>query len=689
MACDLVTCDRVTFIMKIPLKWLKDHVALSVSAEQLAHRLTMAGLEVEKITDRDGDKVFELEITPNRPDCLNVAGIAREAAAIFNKNLKDPKIKKMSLPKNKTDITIQERKLCSRYIGIVLRGVKVGPSPNWLKERLEAIGLRSINNVVDITNFCLMELGQPLHAFDYDKLSGGKIVVRRAKPGESITTIDGAQYKLDTSILVIADERHPVAVAGIMGGKETEVTAATQNILLESAYFDPLVIRLAGRKLGLASDSSYRFERGVAIDMVSGGARRAISLIQEVAGGTPTAFADIFPGKKRNIKKRIKISVPEINALLGGDLTASRIQGILKKLGFTTSLLKNVLQVTPPLFRSDIHAGVDVIEEVARIIGYDALPSTTPHIKMSLIKPHHGWLCKNHLRTLLTAQGLNEIITYSMTNRKDLEKTNLGDWPGIKINNPLNQDQEMLRPSLLPNFLSVLSFNISRGQKDIRIFELGKIYASVPEKEALGILLMGTRQEDWRQMNKASVDFYDLKGCVDVIFNEYAPAPVIFENVSHAAFENQQAVAVKVANQQVGVLGKVARDVLERWDIKRAQVFFVELDIAWLYDRVGMERRYQPVFEFPAVVRDISLAVKKEVTFAKIKEVVLPFSKELLRSMKFIEEYSGEKIPAGHRGVIFSLTYQSPIRTLTEEEVNTIHERLCQSLVDQLGAIRR
>ena len=210
-----------------------------------------------------------------------------------------------------------------------------------------------------------------------------------AKPGEALT-IDGAQYKLDTSFVPM---KHPLLLR-IMGGKETEVTAATQNILLESAYFDPLVIRLAGRKLGLASDSSYRFERGVAIDMVSGGARRAISLIQEVAGGTPTAFADIFPGKKRNIKNRIKISVPKINALLDGDLTPSRIQGILKKLGFTPSLLKNVLQVTPPLFRSDIHAGVDVIEEVARIIGYDALPSTTPHIKMSLIKPHHGWLCK-------------------------------------------------------------------------------------------------------------------------------------------------------------------------------------------------------------------------------------------------------------------------------------------------------
>ena len=675
--------------MKISLKWLKDYIALSVPAEQLAHRLTMAGLEVEKITDVNGDKVFELEITPNRPDCLNIVGIAREASAIFGKSLKLPVIKKSSSPKNKTPISIDDKQACSRYIGAVIRNVKIGPSPKWLKERIESIGLRPINNVVDITNFCLMELGQPLHAFDYDKLSGGKIIVRRARSGESLVTIDGVERKLDPSILVIADERRPVAIAGIMGGKNTEVTAVTKNILLESACFDPVLIRRAGRKLGLSSDSSYRFERGVDADMVASGAQRAIAFIQQIAGGTVTEFADIVAGKKNIVKREIKISVDEINARLGAAIAVGRAQGILKKLAFKTTVSKNILKVTPPLFRGDIHTNVDIVEEVARVIGYDALPSSTPHIKMSFIKPHPGWRCKNHLRTILTAQGLDEIITYTMLNRRNLAKTSLGHLKGIAIQNPLSQDQEMLRPSLLPSFLSVLSSNISRGQKDIRAFELGKIYSAVPEKDVLGILLAGSRQDDWRQITKEAVNIYDLKGRVESILKEYPVGPISFVNVQQAALENQQAVALKVDGRDVGVLGKVAPAVLEQWEVKRAQVFFAQMDIAWLYQYVDGEKRYQPVPEFPAVVRDISLAVKKDISFAKIQDSILSLQKEHLHAIKFIEEYLGDKIPAGHRGVIFSLTYQSPSRTLKEEEVSAIHEHICQTLVGQLGAVIR
>lgn len=679
--------------MKLSLNWLKDYVSISAPVEQLAHRLTMAGLEVEKMTEAGGDTVFELEITPNRPDCLNVVGIAREAAAIFNKNLKIPKIKKISFAKNKTEIAIQEKDLCPRYIGTVMRAVKVGPSPAWLKERLEAIGLRSINNVVDITNFCLLELGQPLHAFDYDQLAGGMIVVRRAKPGESIMTIDGGEQKLDPSILVIADEKRPVAIAGIMGGKATEVTTETKNILLESAYFDPIVIRRAGRKLGLSSDSSYRFERGVPLDIVEPGAQRAIALIQQIAGGTITAFADVYPGKKKNLKSEIKISLAEINSLLGADIAANRIQGVLKKLEFKATVSKNNFKITPPLFRNDVRSRVDVIEEVARIVGYDTLPSSTPNIKMSLIQPHSGWICKNHLRTLLTAQGLSEIITYSLVSPKDLEKIHLEDRRGIHVKNPLNEDQAMLRPDLLASFLSVLFFNISRGQKDVQIFELGKVYPALPEKEVLGILLTGTRHEDWRQMNKESVDFYDLKGRLESIFNEYDIKQISFDSIQHAAFENHHAVAVKIKNHPVGILGKIARDVLEAWDIKRAQVFFAQMDIAWLYEYAGAEKRYQLISEFPAIVRDASLAIKKDVSWRQILGMIEQATSPkgiFVSLIKFQEEYKGEKIPEGYRGIVFSLTYRTdPPRTLRDEEVNEIHNQICSLLKEKLGAIVR
>src|SRR3989338_8110711 len=277
--------------MKISYNWLKDYVAVGADAEKLAQRLTMAGLEVEKIENINGDMVFELEITPNRPDCLNHLGIAREVSAIFNKPLKSPKIKAPQSPKIKTDITISDKNDCSRYIGTVIENVRVKETPPWIKERLTAIGIRTINSVVDITNLVLMETGQPLHAFDYDKLAGGKIIVRRAKEGEVITTIDGAERKLHSSILVIADAKKPVAIAGIMGGKDTEVTEMTKNILLESACFDPILIRRAARALGLFSDSSYRFERGVDLDGVNSGSARATDLILELAGGSVTAAA--------------------------------------------------------------------------------------------------------------------------------------------------------------------------------------------------------------------------------------------------------------------------------------------------------------------------------------------------------------------------------------------------------------
>ncbi|MCK5581533.1 MAG: phenylalanine--tRNA ligase subunit beta, partial [Candidatus Omnitrophica bacterium] len=378
--------------MKISITWLNDYIKTGVPVDRLIHKLTMAGLEVEKTETVAGDTVLELEITPNRPDCLNMLGMAREVSAILNKTVKKPSLPEIKYPKEKCPVEIVDKEGCTRYIGTVIKDVKVAKAPQAMQQRLAAIGLRPINNIVDITNFCLMETGQPLHAFDYDKLEGGKIIVRRAKKGETIITIDGELRELDPSVLVIADAKRPVAIAGVMGGQETEVTGKTKNILLESAYFDPVLIRRAARKSGLSSDSSYRFERGVDFQMVENGCTRAIALIQELAGGEIEQRQDLCLAKKKKVGKAVTVSLAQINGLLGAALTTTQCKTILKKLEFDVVSKKGqplpgdrpqILKVTPPTFRNDIHQAVDVVEEVARVVGYDNLPLSLPHITVS------------------------------------------------------------------------------------------------------------------------------------------------------------------------------------------------------------------------------------------------------------------------------------------------------------------
>ncbi|MCK5082327.1 MAG: phenylalanine--tRNA ligase subunit beta, partial [Candidatus Omnitrophica bacterium] len=401
--------------MKISLNWLKDYVTLGLSPEKLAFKLTMAGLEVEKISSIGGDTIFELEITPNRPDCLNMLGMARETAAILKKPRRIPKVKKRVWPKQKCAIEIDDKQACRRYIGTLIEGVSIKRAQEKVVKYLTALGMRSINNVVDITNFCLMETGQPLHAFDYDKLIGGKIFVRRAFKGEKIVTIDDVERELDPSILVIADQKRAVAIAGIMGGKDTEVTERTKNILLESAYFDPILIRRASRKLGLSSDSSYRFERGVDYRTVEDGAARAIDLILQSAGGKITKRSDVVAARKKTTQTQIAISKDTINARIGASYTDAQYKDILKRLDFSVASSKTgELKITPPSFREDVKADEDIVEEVSRIIGYDNLPLSFPQIKVSSIPPDPKRLARQKTRGLFLAQGFNEVITYTM-----------------------------------------------------------------------------------------------------------------------------------------------------------------------------------------------------------------------------------------------------------------------------------
>jgi len=683
--------------MKVSLNWLNDYVTTGISPEKLAHRLTMAGLEVEKVSLVGGDSVFELEVTPNRPDCLSVLGVARETAAILGKARKFPQTKKRSWPKQKSSITISDTQGCSRYIGTVIENVVIAKAQKNITKRLAALGMKPINNVVDITNFCLMETGQPLHAFDYDKLVGGTIIVRKAKKGEKIVTIDGVERKLDPSILVIADEKRPVAIAGIMGGQGTEVTMATKNIFLESAYFDPVLIRRASRKLGLSSDSSYRFERGVDYNMVEGGSNRAIDLILQSAGGNITSRFDKALAKKRTLKQPITVSKNQINERIGASLTAAQCKSILTKLDFkVVSAKSDTFKVTPPPFRNDINEFVDIVEEIARIVGYDNLPSSFPQIKTSHVLSDPKRDVRRCVSGMLIAQGLNEVITYTMINRKNLARSNQANLQGVAILNPLTQDQEILRPSMLPGFLSILLSNINRGQKNIKYFEMGKIYTAKGEKDVLGVVMTGSRSDDWRQIEKKKVDYYDLKGVIERIFERISDktSKIGFEAAQEGYFALGQSATIMAGGKQIGVAGKVEEGALEKWGIKQEDVFFAQIELESIYHREAVQQKYRPISEFPTISRDISLAVNQNVTAMAIEKLICKTVHEkgdvVLADVKFVELYEGNKIAKDRRGLMFSLTYQSRLsKTLRDEEAEEVHRKVCSTLINDLGVIQR
>jgi len=574
----------------------------------------------------------------------------------------------------------------------VVENISIQQAPKELLKRINSLGLRAINNIVDITNFCLLETGQPLHAFDYDKLAGGRIIVRRAKDGEKIVTIDDIERALDPSILVIADAEKPVAIAGIMGGKETEVTASTRNILLESAYFDPILVRKASRKLGLSSDSSYRFERGVDYPTVENCSNRALSLILKEAGGKIVKSSDIKVTGRNKAAKEIVIEKEKIDSFLGTDTSVTQCKNIFDKLGFDVKVDKQkVFTIVPPSFRGDIVQEVDIIEEVARIIGYDNLPLSMPSIKVSNISESKEIQLRKKIKQILMAQGCSETVTYTMISQKNLNDSKLSDIEKLNIVNPLSQDQEMMRPSLLPSMLSRVQFNLNRGQKDISLFEAGKIYTNKGEKETLAVIMTGVALRDWRKLKQTNVDFVNIKGIVGKVFSGTGiQDSAVSYKISELPFFAGENAQIFLRGKKIGAVGRICQEVLDAWDIKGASVVFAEVDLESFYSGSFSKKKYFPVIEYPIVTRDISLAIKKDILFDEIRNIVFNDNNDIMHNFNLIEEYLGENLPGKeYKGLVCSCKYQSKTGTLKEEEVTKVHERICQSLIDKIGAIRR
>lgn len=676
--------------MKITYNWLKDFMEIKIPAKALADKLTMAGLEVKSIEERDGDFVFEIEITSNRPDWLSVVGVAREVAAVTNAKRKAPcvkpqfKIKNFKRTGNDFKIEIEDKKDCPKYSAKVIKNVIVGPSPDWLRKKLELIGCRSINNIVDITNYCLFTYGEPLHAFDLDKLSAGKIVVRRATKDEKIISIDNITRNLDTDILVIADQEKPIAIAGVMGGKDTEVSFATKNILLESAIFNPCLIRRGRRKLGLQTDSSYRFERGVDFETVEFASVEAVKLISNLAGGQLYLAKREGPAKEKN--KTISFDINSVARILGIEIPVIKIKNILNHLGFGVRLKgKSKLLVKIPTFRQDVSSEIDLIEEIARIFGYENIPVSLPGVGQSIPTKTTGTIV-SLIKNILIGLGLNEVITYSLIERNLLKDFSISSGSPVEIQNPLSLEQEILRPVIGPSLAKCVAYNLNQKQGCVNIFEIAKTFfqqnqQAAQEELVLGIALCGEKSMLLEKcLVKEEMGLLHLKGILEIIFEKLGIKDANFKMI------NAHQATVNLGEEKIGTLLKLEKNILDRLDIKNKEVVAAEISLGRLFPKVNLKKKFMPLPMYPGISRDISFVIKEGTKLEDIFKAIKENASLLLEQINVVDVYQGKQIPAGLKALTVSILYRSGERTLTEEEVNPIHVLVAKTLIEKFGA---
>ncbi len=676
--------------MRLSYNWLKDYVDVKSSPEKLAELLTMAGLCVDSIHKKRDDSVLEIEITSNRPDWLSYIGVAREVAAITGKKLKVPSVPVPSTRASiaKVSVKVEDKKLCPRYTARIIRNVKVAESPKWLKEKLEAVGLRSVNNIVDITNFCLFETGEPMHAFDLDKLVGRSIIVRKASKGENIRTIDGIERPLDNDMLVIADDKSPVAIAGVMGGLDAEVAPQTKNILLEAAYFDPISVRRTSRKLALSTDSSYRFERKVDGENIEYASGRAAQLILDLAGGESGEFIDI--GKAAQALKKISLRLERLNKILGVEISPLRAKSILTSLGLKVrSLSKNVLGLKPPRFRCDLQNEIDMIEEVARIYGYENIPETIPPVLEAGKRLLPDAVIDRDMRGILVNLGLFEIITYSLLSGKTLDLARSSGGNVISIKNPLSNEQEVMRPTLIAGMLNSIRWNINRKLKDLKFFELGLAYFketgnSFTEKKHLAVGVTGQLYDGWIGHPRA-VTLFDLKGIIETLFAQMGVKSFSVKETLNPVFSPASCACIEVEDDTVGIMGQVDTKVLHDFDIKEA-VYAAEIDCSKLIKYISLEKRFKESPKFPSVIRDISITADKNISNADIVSLIKRTAGDILKDAELVDRYGGGQIPEGKIGLTYRLEYQDPNRTLQDPDVQAVHSRIISALENNLGA---
>jgi phenylalanyl-tRNA synthetase beta chain len=685
--------------MKFTLSWLKEFVNFTATPEELAKRLTMAGLEVESVTplSQPGsgrpDQLFEIGVTPNRGDCLGIAGIAREVAALTGASLTTPPVsatKKDASINKRVALTIEKAKLCARYSARIVDEVRMGPSPAWLSARLEACGIRAINNVVDVTNYVMLETGQPLHAFDLDRLPSKKIVVRGAKELKKFTTLDGTERELAPEDLLICDDDVPVALAGVMGGMDSEVTDRTRSLLLESANFAPASIRRTVKRLALHSEASHRFERGVDPEGTIAALNRAVYLLMETAGGKPMAgVADAYPGKSK--APTIILRQERIEDLLGIALDGKRAERLLHSIGLKSTRRgkSGSWIVIPPSSRPDISREADVIEELARLHGYDNIPSTLPWLRSSGGKNDHQLASERKLRALMSGEGLAEVINLPFTTQAS-NRSFAGLWqknPGaVPVLNPLAKDDAEMRHSLLPGLINNLKLNLAQHTASFAGYHLGKTFAvdatgAAGERQCVAALLYGPRARyGLRQGEPAAVNFLDCKGLVEALLDFFHLGELARWSAAEMPILHPgQSAALTLNGQRVGYLGRLHPDTCERLEVPSSCAF--ELDFEKLLEYAPRRIAAHSLPRFPAVERDVAVVVERDFAAAQVIDWIKNLGEPLIEHVDVFDQYMGVPIPEGKKSLAYKISYRAEDRTLTDLEVNTLH----QSIVDRLG----
>ena len=648
------------------------------------------------------DVIVEVSITPNRGDCLSILGIAREASAVCKSPLRYPdfSVHESGPPiEGLTSVTVDDPLGCPRYSARVVRGVTVGPSPSWLKERVEAVGIRSINNIVDVTNFILMELGQPLHAFDFERLRERRIVVRRASEGEKFKTLDGVERTLFADTLLICDGVGPVAVGGIMGGENSEIREETRDVLIESACFDPLCIRRTGKKLGLRSESSYRFERGVDPRGVIRALDRAAQLMVEVGGGeVASGRIDVYPAPYR--PPELVLRVARTNRFLGMEAGASEMIDALRRIEMEVEVLDaDRLKVTAPSFRPDITREVDLTEEIARLVGYDRVPVTSPvaRVETAHLDPHFG--SRQEVKDLLRGAGFFEIVTYSFIAVESLRKLRMApDDPRLQpipLLNPLSEEQAVMRTSLVPGVLQAAAHNFGRLNEDLRIYELSKVF--LPRQgEALPLeahhlvgLMAGRRAPHLLYGNDEEVGYTDVKGAVEPVLEHFNLGGIRYVAEDLPPYLDEAcAASIFVRGLRLGFLGKLHPAVAEAFDFKKP-IYLFELDFDGIYTARDPFPMFRPLPRFPAVARDMALIVDENLQVQEPLDFILRQEEGLLEKVELFDIYRNPQIGGGKKSIGYRLVYRAPDRSLTDEEVNVVHNGLAAKVLDAFQAVLR
>ena len=649
------------------------------------------------------DVRYEIGLTPNRADCLSVAGVAREVGAFVQNKIQLPTSGEISegevAIEAKTSVEIEDASGCPRYMARLIEGVKVAPSPAWLVQRLESIGMRSINNVVDVTNYVLMELGHPLHAFDFNLLRGKKIVVKRAEEGCEFTTLDEQSRQLKSTDIVICDNEGPIALAGVMGGENSEVQDMTVDILLESAYFDPIAVRRTSKRLGIHTEASHRFERGADIDIVSIALNRAISLIQELAGGTVAAgYIDNYP--QALFKREVSITSARTNALLGLNLSLSEIEQLLNSIELNTKRSdidgQEALMATIPMSRHDLEREVDLIEEVARLNGYDNIPVTMPISRVVRQTKNQSQSTTRSLRDGMVAQGYSEIINYSFTSPTAWDKIDLCEDDArrttIKVLNPLTEEQSIMRTSLVPAMLETVARNLSYRSTDLSLFELRPIFtvkeSDVQPEESMRMCaaITGKREvEGWSQSD-AEVDYYDLKGSIETVCQHLAIPTLSAElDAQQPYLHPGKSCRLYHGKTLLGVMGEVHPQVQENYDIDQP-VYLVDLDVAALQSTKKNVTAFKPISRFPDCYRDSAFLFDEEVSAQQVFDVLSKVKVKNLDDVTLFDMYSGKGVPEGKKSLAIRVRYRSMDKTFTDDEINVMHAKIVKSLQKNLGA---